>query len=85
MYVRGEKAMMKFLRRIFGAAAPETNTEQLRGEDHNRGGIIENREPPIPGVIQVASADVNLPDIRRRCYAARSGTYEPRDATLREQ
>jgi hypothetical protein len=49
--------MMKFLRRLFAAAAPETNTEQLRGEDHNRGGVIENRPPPVPGIIQIASAD----------------------------
>jgi hypothetical protein len=51
--------MMKFLRRLFAGAAPETNAEQLGGGGHSqRGGIIENREPPIPGVIEVASADV---------------------------
>jgi hypothetical protein len=35
-------------------------------------GIIENenRESPIPGVIQVASADVISADFRRRCQEA---------------
>jgi hypothetical protein len=49
--------MMRFLRRIFGAAAPETNAEQLGGGGQSRSGAIEIREPPIPGIIQLASAD----------------------------
>jgi hypothetical protein len=49
--------MMRFLRRIFGAAAPESNAEMLSGGGQSRGAIVENRSPPIPGIIQVASAD----------------------------
>jgi hypothetical protein len=52
--------MMKFLRRLFAAAAPESNTEQLSGGRHGRGAIVENREPPIPDIIQVASARKTL-------------------------
>jgi hypothetical protein len=48
--------LFEFIRRIFAGTAPESNAEMLRGDQ--RTSIIENREPPMPGITQIASADV---------------------------
>jgi hypothetical protein len=60
--------MMKFLRRLFAGAAPESNAVQLSGEGRSRS-VIEDRQPAIPGVIQVASADIIAQIFRDRCRA----------------
>jgi hypothetical protein len=60
--------MWKFLRRIFAGAAPETNVGHLGGGGHTHrdevndwlrqsGLHVENRPPPMPGIVEVATAD----------------------------
>jgi hypothetical protein len=66
---RRGKVMLKFLRRLFANAAPQSNVEHLGGGGHTRrddvnywlrqsGLQVEKNEPPIPDIVQVASHDV---------------------------
>jgi len=47
-----------FIRRLFAGAAPESNADLLRSGGSDRSTIVETRQPPIPGVIQIATTDV---------------------------